>query len=115
MMFVLLTQLLGCMNSEPDYVVDWDTTGTASQCVSARIESVSRTGISSPSINGPNTRALARTSDGKTVRWDYMRSLQENGQIGVGDEVFLLLDESGGATGVARACPVNVGGDDGGR
>ncbi|MCB9678199.1 MAG: hypothetical protein H6737_24065 [Alphaproteobacteria bacterium] len=108
-MFVLFIQLLGCVSAEPDYVVDMDTTGTASRCVSATIESVRPTGISSPSVNGVNTRAFARTADGKTVRWDYMRSLQKDGQVRVGDEVFLLLDESGGATGIARACPVNVG------
>jgi hypothetical protein len=111
MMLALLGQLLGCVGSEPDYVVDWNTSGTAGRCVSTKIESVRQTGISSPSINGPNTRASARTADGKTVRWEYMRSLQQDKQLREGDEVFLLLDASGGATGMARSCPMGLGRD----
>jgi hypothetical protein len=110
-MFALLLQLLGCGGAEPDFVVDWDTSGNASRCVSARIESVRHTGITSPSINGPNTRAFARTADGKTVRWHYMRSLHQDQQLGAGDEVFLLLDASGGATGMARSCPTGLASD----
>ena len=109
-MFALLAQLLGCVSPEPDYTVDWNTSGTASRCVSAKVESIRHTGISSPSISGPNTRAFARTAAGKTVRWEYMRTLQRDQRLREGDEVFLLLDASGGATGMARSCPNGLDG-----
>ena len=108
-MFALLTQLLGCVGSEPDYVVDWNTSGTVSRCVAAKVESIRHTGISSHSITAPNTRAFARTADGKTVRWEYMRSLHKDQRLREGHEVFLQLDASGGATGMARSCPTGLG------
>lgn len=101
----LLVQTIGCTSPEVDHVVDLDTVGSASRCLSVRIESVRHTAISSPSINNVNTRAFARSADGKTVRWDYMRSLRKDQWLEEGDEVFLLLDEAGRATGVARSCP----------
>jgi hypothetical protein len=103
------TSVCGCGASTPDFVVDGNARGEAVACVSATIASIRRTGISSPSINGPNTRALVRLGDGRTVQWDFMRSQRKDKRLREGDVVVVLLDGMGAASGVSRVCPKELG------
>lgn len=108
MSFVMVVALVACRGAAVDYSVDGNTLGTPTACVSARIDDIRQTGISSHSVSGPNTRALARTAGGEVVQWDFMRSLHTASRLAVDDEVVLLLGADGRPVGMTRTCPPGV-------
>jgi len=102
----LLGQLFGCGAAPPDYHLPPQSKSPPVRCVPATIEAIQIRKISSPAINAVDTRAVARTSTGETIWYDYNRSLQsKDARLEEGHTLYLLLDEAGQAAGVGPDCP----------